>query len=707
MAEAPRVSFENDVLPVLTRAGCNAGACHGKQRGQNGFQLSLLAFDPDFDYAAIVSEARGRRIFPATPEQSLLLRKSTAQIAHGGGKRLAPGDVKYDVILKWLRQGSPRRVDGEPRLLRIAVEPGERLLKFNEEAPLCVTAFYSDGSRRDVTALATYQSNESAYASVGVDGRIKAGPIPGEAAVMSRYMNKFAVTQVLVPYPGQVDASVYDGLPREHSIDRLAWDKLKQLNLTPSEPAADATFLRRAYLDVIGRLPTAEECRAFLSDPASDKREKLVNRLLERPEYADFWANKWADLLRPNPYRVGIKAVWNSDSYLRESFRANKPYDQFVRELLTAQGSTFRDGATVLYRDRREPAEIATMVSQIFLCVRLDCARCHHHPFEAYGQDEFYSFAAHFNRIGRKGTGVSPPISGSEEMIFTGKSTPVLHPLTGKVMPPRPLFGTAPVIDDERDPREALADWIVSPTNPNFAQVIVNRVWADLMGRGLVEPVDDLRATNPPTNPQLLSALADDFRMNRYDLKKLIRAIMTSHVYALSSTPNDRNAGDGRNYSRHYRQRLRAEVILDAICDITGVPETFAAMPQGSRAVQLWTHRSQSIFLDSFGRPDPNQDPPCERTSDTTVIQALHLMNSPKLVGKVTDNNGWAAALAASKKSDAEVVEELYLMLYSRLPAADEKNTCLDFLKDARGRRQAVEDLIWAMINTPEFTFKD
>ena len=706
-APAAPVSFENDIQPVLTKIGCNSGACHGKQRGQNGFQLSLLAFDPDFDHAAIVSEARGRRVFAGAPGQSLILRKPSAQIPHGGGKRFNVTDENYALILNWLQQGAPRHTSQEPVLKRIAVEPTERVARFDEAIPLRVTAYYSDGSTRDVTRLAIYQSNESAYASVNGDGLIKTGPIPGEAAIMSRYMNMFAVTRVVVPFPGPVEQATYEKLPREHFIDRLVWDKLKQLNLTPSPPASDATFLRRAFIDVIGRLPTVEETRSFLADRSPDRRQRQIERLLERPEYADYWANKWADLLRPNPYRVGIKAVYSLDQFLRDSFRENKPYDRFVRELITAQGSTFRNGATVLFRDRREPDEITTLVSQIFLGIRLDCAKCHHHPFEAYGQDEFYSFAAYFSRMSRKGTGLSPPISGSEEFLFTAKSGEVKHPRTGKVMAPKPLFSEAPALSEEGDPRTALANWIVSPKNPYFARVIVNRVWADVMGRGIVEPVDDLRATNPPTNAPLLDALSDEFRKNGYDLKKLLKTILTSNVYALSSTPNARNSSDTRNYSRHYRQRLRAEVLLDAVCDVTDAPESFSAMPQGSRATQLWTYRSQSIFLDSFGRPDPNQDPPCERSTDTTVVQALHLMNAPQLQQKLSSDSGRAATLASSKKTDAQIVEEVYLLLYSRFPNADERQTCQDLLVAGKSRRQAIEDLMWAMINTPEFTFKD
>jgi hypothetical protein len=707
-AASPAVNLENDVLPILTRAGCNAGACHGKQRGQNGFQLSLLAFDPDFDFAALTQEARGRRIFPSAPEQSLLLRKASGQVPHGGGKKLTPGDGRYEVLLNWIKLGTPRKPASAPSLSRITVEPSERLLKYREETQLRLMAHYSDGSSKDVTALATFQSNESPVAAVDANGKIKAGPIPGEAAIMSRFMDKFAVTQIVIPFPGTVDGAVYDEWSRGHFIDRLAAVKWKQLNLAPSKPANDSTFLRRAFLDVIGRIPTPQEARAFLNDSSPDRRSKLIDALLSRPEYADFWANKWADLLRPNPYHAGIKAVYNLDSYLRESFRQNKPYDQFARELLTAQGSTFRDGATVLFRDRREPAELTTMISQLFLGIRLDCARCHHHPFEVYGQDEFYSFAAYFSRIGRKGTGISAPISGSEEMIFTAKSGSVAHPLAGKQMSAKPLFGKARELDEETDPRNVLADWIASPDNPYFARVIVNRVWADLMGRGLVEPIDDLRATNPPTNPALLDALADDFRKNKYDLKKLLRTILTSKVYSLSSLPNDRNAGDLRNYSRYYRQRLRAEVLLDAVSDISGTPETFSAMPTGSRAMQLWTHRSQSLFLDSFGRPDPNQDPPCERTSDSSMVQVLHLMNAPGIHRKVTADNSRTAQLAESSKTPAEIVEELYLWVYARMPSAAEKEVGVKlFAGKGISRRQAAEDLLWALLNTPEFTFKD
>jgi hypothetical protein len=708
-SEPSRPTFELDVQPILTRAGCNAGACHGKARGQNGFQLSLLGFDPDFDYSAIAKEARGRRVFPAAPEQSLFLLKPAAQIAHGGGLRIEPDGKAYRVLSAWIAQGMPRSPANAPRLERIEVEPRSRVMGNQEQQQMVVTAHYADGSTHDVTHLAAFQSNESAIVAAGAEGLIEAGSIPGEAAITARFQGRFATCDVTIPLPGNVPADLYARLPRANFIDGLVWEKLQKLGLSPSAPAGDAQFARRAYLDVIGRLPTPDETRAFLADTAAEKRTQLIDRLLERPEYADHWAGKWMDLLRPNPYRVGIKAVLNLDSWIRQAFRENRPYDQFARQVVTAQGSTFRDGAVTVFRDRREPEEVATMMSQLFLGIRLECAKCHHHPFEVWGQEDFYGFAAYFAKIGRKGRGISPPISGSEEVMFTAKGGSVKHPLTGEVLPPKPLFGKAAVADDpEDDPREGLAGWMTSDDNPYFARVIVNRVWTDLMVRGLVEPVDDLRATNPPSNGPLLDALAEDFRAHGYDLKHLIRTIMTSYVYGLSTEPDERNAVDSRNYSRHYRQRLRAEVLLDAICDITEVPESFSAAPPGSRAAAIWTHRVPSLFLDTFGRPDPNQDPPCERVDDTSVVQALHLMNAPALHAKVTSDAGRAARLAASGKSNEEIIEELYLLTYGRLPAYDERATLLEiFQPSADSRREVVEDLLWALLNTPEFVFKD
>lgn len=703
------IDFELDVLPVFTKFGCNAGACHGKQRGQNGFQLSLLAFDPEFDYDALTKESRGRRASLTQPEKSLLLLKPIGVLPHGGGKRLEANSPDFTTLQRWVMAGMPRRLGNAPKLERITVQPNETILSANAKLPLKVTAHYSNGTTRDVTRLAQFQSNESAIAAVNDAGVISTNVVTGESAVMARYMNLISVCTVSVPLAKEVPAEVYSKLPRNNFIDDLVWKKLERLRLTPSEPAADHSFLRRAYIDIIGRVPTTEEATKFLDDPSPNKRTALVDDLLANPEYAEHWANKWADLLRPNPYHVGIKSTLNYDAWIRDAFRKNKPYDQFVRELVAAKGSTWRNGGANMFRDRRQPDELTTIVSQVFLGIRLECAKCHHHPFEKWGQDDFYSFAAYFGRIGRKGTGISAPISGSEEFIFTGKGRPVVHPQTQAVMPFRPLFGEAPEPAEDQDPREILAAWITSPSNPFFTQVMVNRVWTDLMERGLVEPVDDLRASNPPSNGPLLEALAQDFRDNGYDLKKLIRRITTSYVYGLSSVPNDRNAVDTRNYSRHYRQRLRGEVLLDSIAQITGINESFSATAPGTKAKELWTVRVESQFLDAFGRPDPNQDPPCERSAESTVVQTLHLMNSENLYSKVTNDKGRVASLAADEaRQPSDLIVQLYLALYSRRPTDAERTAAASlFEKPGATRRQALEDLAWAMLNTPEFIFKD
>lgn len=707
--ERRAVTFERDVEPILTRAGCNAGACHGKARGQNGFALSLLGFDPAHDYEAIVKEAGGRRVSRLMPAESLLLAKAAAWVPHGGGVRLVPGTTAYETVLRWIAAGTPRTPADAPRVDRIAVEPTERTLKHGESFPLRVAAHFTDGSTEDVTSMAAFASSEPALVKVDAEGRVTAGPIPGDATVSARFVGLFANCDVNIPLPGAVAPARYDSLPRSNFIDEHVWAKHRKLGLWPSAPAGDATYLRRAYLDVIGRLPSPDEARRFLDDPSPDKRGRLVDRLLDRPEYADHWANKWVDLLRPNPYRVGIKAVLNLDGWIRDAFRRNLPYDRFVYEIVTARGSTFEQGPATVFRDRREPEEIAPMVSQLFLGIRLECAKCHHHPFESWDQAQFYEFAAYFARVGRKGTGLSPPISGSEEIIYTGKSGSVKHPLTGQVLPPRALFGSAPVSEDpDADPREALARWMTAPENPYFARVIVNRVWAEIMGRGIVDPVDDLRATNPPSNGPLLEALAGDFRRHGYDLKHLIRTVLSSSVYALSSEPDDRNVADTRNFSRHYRHRLRAEVLLDAISDVTGVPDTFAAAPPGSHASAIWTHRVPSLFLDTFGRPDPNQDPPCERTPDTSVVQALHLMNAPELHRKITSDAGRAARLARGKQVPRAIVEELYLLAYSRRPTDEEMAVGVSLFEGpGADRKAAIEDLLWALINSAEFVFKD
>jgi hypothetical protein len=692
-------------MPILTARGCNQGACHGKSGGQNGFALSLLGFDADGDYRAIVMQGRGRRVSAAAPLDSLLIAKGTAAVTHGGGRRLEPDGADTARLAAWIGAGMPRSSADEPRLSHITLAPPPRPLAPGESLRIVVTAHDTDGSTRDVTEVTAFSSNEPVIAAVRADGRLVAGRLPGEASIMARYMGRIATWNTIVPRPGAIPAAAWESLPRQGFIDDLAWRKLRAVNVLPSPAADDATFLRRASLDAIGRLPSAEEVRRFLADTSSDKRDRLVDELLARSEYADRWANLWADLLRPNPYRVGIKSTLSLDTFLRESFARNVPYDRFVADLLTATGSVWRNGAAVLYRDRRSPDEVVTTVSQLFLGVRLECAKCHQHPFEVYGQGDFYGLAAFFSRVGYQGTGLSPPISGGDEAVFVKPDGEVRHPLTDAVLPPTPLGG-APLTAVEGDPREQLVAWLRGPDHPTFAAAAVNRIWAEFFGQGIVDPVDDLRATNPPSNPELLAALAADFRGHGFDQKRLIATIMKSRLYALSALPDETNAGDFRNFSRHRRRRLRAEVVADAIDDVTGVPTAYPGAPAGTRAAQLWTHRSGSLFLDVFGRPDPNQDPPCERIGDATVVQALHLMNSSHVHGKVTSDAGLPARLAAAGKQPAEIVEELYLTAYSRPPSPEERAAALaEFAREGATPRGVAEDMLWAMLNTPEFIY--
>jgi hypothetical protein len=707
---APRshdINFPNDVMPRITRAGCNAGACHAKPAGQNGFKLSVFGYDPKSDYRAILKDARGRRVFLAAPEESLLLRKPTMTVEHGGGLRLKKDSTAYAVLLKWLEQGAPYAKEKDPTLVRVEVNPREGRYHRHAAQPLVVRATYSDGSTRDVTGLAEFASNEKELARVDEQGVVHVGDVTGEAAVVARYMGLVDVSRVTIPADKELPESLYASLPVNNFIDQLVYDRLRKLAIAPSAGCTDAEFLRRASLDAAGALPTPERARAFLEDPDPDKRNKLIDRLLQSPTYADHWANKWGDLLRPNPFRVGVKAVYMLDQWLRDSFRQNKPMDQFVREILIAQGSTHRYGPTVIFRDRREPIDIAPFVSQVFLGVRLECAKCHHHPNEKWGQEDFYQLAAFFGELKRKGQGISAPISGEAEYIWFAPGKPdVRHPLTGELMMPKAPDAPAETIPPDRDPRAALADWVCRPDNPFFARAVVNRVWGDLMGRGIVHPVDDFRVSNPPSNQALLDALAKDFVAHHYDLKHLIATIMRSHVYQLSSIPNEYNVRDTRNYSRFYRRRPGAEVALDAVSDVTGTIETFQGLAPGSRAIQVWNNRLESDFLDAFGRPNASADPPCERERESSVVQALHLMNSTRLLAKITSPSGRVEKLVNSDRTPEQIVTELYLAALSRFPTDKEKQIATAaFTAKGATRKTAAEDVCWALMNSAEFVF--
>lgn len=703
---AEEVSFVRDVLPALSRAGCNAGACHAKPDGQNGFRLTVFSFDPKTDYQEIVREARGRRIFPSAPELSLLLRKPSGGLPHEGGVRFDPGSPTYELLVRWMRSGMPYQIDREPVLTGITVFPREQRYAKGSTQKLLVQARYSDGSVRDVTRLAAFVSNDKELVKVSESGRMEVGRLTGLGVVVARFMGYVADAQVLVPADHGLPAAQFARLPRNNFIDEHAYAHFQRLGILPSDLCSDLEFLRRAKLDAIGVLPTPEEVSAFQSDPFPAKRARFIDRILEDPAYTDYWANKWADLLRPNPDRVGVKSIFTLDQWLRESFRSNKPYDRFVREILVAEGSNHREGPAVIYRDRREPADLTTMFSQLFLGTRLECARCHHHPNEKWGQEDFYQFAAFFGPLKQKGAGLSPPISAGTETFYFAPGGAVKHPVTGSVMAPRPPEGPDLKLPETVDPRRALADWLTAPDNPFFARAAVNRVWAAFFGRGLVEPVDDFRISNPCVNPALLNALAEDFVKHGYDLKHLMRTLMMSRLYQLSSTPNEHNLSDTRNFSRAYRRRLPAEVLMDAVSDVTGLPDPLVAMPLGARAMQAWSYKIESHFLDAFGRPNSSSDCPCERDLQLSVVQSLHLMNSKALQGKLSHREGRVHRLADGPLSPERIVEELYLLTLNRPPTETERRKAVRaYAETGASRQTATEDVLWALLNSAEFVF--
>jgi WD40 repeat protein len=699
-------SFVRDVLPALAKAGCMAGSCHAKAEGQNGFKLSVFSYDPKGDYAEIVKEARGRRVFPAAPSESLLLLKPTAMIEHGGGERFEVSSETYRLLAEWIRAGMIYQHTNEPALLSISVDPRERTYRKKATQQLRVQAHYSDGSRRDVTSLADFVANEKEIAQVSDEGVVRVGTLSGESVIVARYMGFVDASRVTVPTDRTLPKERYTKLPINNFIDEMAYAQFRKLGLFPSELCSDSEFLRRSSLDTIGVLPTPDEVRAFLADTSSDKRARWIEHLLAHPAYGDYWANKWADLLRPNPDRAGVKSIYVLDQWLREQFRNNKPYDQFVREILLVEGSNHRDGAAVIYRDRREPTELTTSFSQLFLGTRMECAKCHHHPNEKWSQSDFYQFAAFFGPVKQKGTGLSPPISGGAETFYFAPGRAVMHPVTDEVMKPRPPDGPLVNVSTNIDPRRALADWLTNPKNPFFARAAVNRVWASFFGRGFAQPVDDFRVSNPPSNEPLLNALAADFVKRNYDLKDLMRTILSSRLYQLSSTPNEFNSTDTKNFSRSYRRRLPAEVLLDAVTDVTGVPDEFTGCPPGTRAMQTWSYKVKSQFMDAFGRPNSSSDCPCERDARTSVVQSLHMMNSRALQAKLSSAEGRARKLADSKMTPEEIVTELYLATFSRFPSADELNTAAAaYVVPETTRWTATEDVLWALLNSAEFVF--
>lgn len=697
------VSFRNQVEPILAKTGCNAGGCHGKASGQNGFKLSLLGADARFDYDAIVNEARGRRVFPARPEQSLLLRKAIAAVPHGGGRRVQDGSREYEILRRWIAQGMPEGSSAGPSLVRLECSPGVTTVDPGAKHQVIVTAHFSDGRRRDVTREAQYKSNEPDLARVDDGGLVHAGTGTGETAIMVRYLGRVDVCRFRIPQPAATGGALpWPELPRGNLVDVHVRAKWASLNLTPSPLADDATFLRRSTLDAVGTLPTPDEVRRFLDDPSPNKRAAWIDALLERREYADFWAIKWGDLLRNQRkgQREQQRGTYAFHAWIRDAFATNMPYDRFVRGVVAAQGTVDQHPPVIWYRTVRNLTHQTNDTAQLFLGTRIACAQCHNHPYEKWTQDDYYKFQSFFARVGRKSGATS-----QEPAIFVREAGDVRNPATGRVVSPHGLDGPEVRAGEGEDPRLGLVDWMAGPQNSFFAPALVNRLWGHFLGRGLVEPVDDLRVTNPPSNPELLDALSRDFIAHRFDNKHLIRTIMNSTTYQLSSEPVPGNQQDGQNYARAYPRRLLAEVMLDAICQVTGVPETFAGMPRGTRTIQLPDESIPSYFLDVFGRPLRETPCECERPREANLAQALQLLNSGDLQDKVGASQGRLADLLAGTKPDAEVVDELYLAAFGRHPKAAERGAILDYVAASGDRRKGFEDALWALLNTKEFLF--
>ena len=691
------VNFPNQVVPVFTKYGCNGGGCHGKSGGQNGFRLSLLGFVPNEDYTYLVKEARGRRLFPAAPDRSLLLQKAAGVVPHGGGARIEVDSLPYQILRRWIEQGMPYGAADDPQLERIEVLPRQRLMPREGHQQLVVLAHYSDGTTRDVTRMTQFESNDPDLAEVSESGLVSTTTGTGSVAVMTRFQSHVDVFRATVPLGLKVDQLP----PTNGFIDQLVFDKLRRLGLPASEVCDDSTFIRRVTIDIAGRLPTKEETIEFLRSSDSKKREQLVDRLLDTADYADLFANKWSSILRNRRSDKNVRiTTYGFHDWIRESLLENKPYDVFVSEILAASGQIRRNPAVAWYHEVRDSSSQVEDTAQLFLGLRIQCARCHHHPFEKWSQEDYYGMAAFFSRVGRK----KSDLRGKDHIYHSPGAASAKNPATGKNVLPTPL-GAEPIqMDAHTDPRMMLTEWLSAPENPFFAKALVNRYWKHFFGRGLVDPEDDMRVTNPATNPQLLDALAQSFVDSGFDLKTLVRRICTSQVYGLSAIPNDFNQDDKQNFSRFYPRRLNAEVLLDSIDRLTSSPSRFQGMPVGTRAVQLPDNAFDSYFLTVFGRPNSASACECERSSDVNLAQCLHLLNSEEVQKKL--GGARAQQLAKDNRDMKSRIRDLYLVAFSREPTEEEEGVALTYISQRSDQAQnAFEDVLWALINTKEFVF--
>lgn len=711
-ADAP--SFRNQVQPILARYGCSAGACHGAAAGQGGFKLSLRGYDDEGDYLTITKSAQGRRVNLDDPARSLILLKATKTIPHKGGERFKMGSPEYQILADWIASGAPGPQEKDARITGIEITPPHTTAQAGQTLPIKVTAVFNDGHHEDVTRWAKYTAGNSSVATVNDDGAVKVVG-NGEGTVTAWYLSKLAIATVTVPYTQAPVPSAFADFKPHNFIDERVLEKLRELNLPPSERCTDAEFIRRAFLDTIGVLPTPEESRTFLAETTPDKRDHLVDALLARPEFVDYWAYKWSDLLLVNSDKLPEVPMWTYYQWIRRQVELNTPWDVFVRNLLTATGSTEQNGAGNFFVLHDEPTKLAETVSVAFLGMSVNCAKCHNHPMEKWTNDQYFAFANLFSRVRQK-NGTQP----NERVIYADTTGDLVQPLRGKPQPPTPLDGQPISLTSTIDRRVPMAKWLTAPENPYFARSITNRVWKNFLGVGLVESVDDLRMTNPASNEKLLSEAAAYLVKNNFDLRSLMRAILTSETYQRSSVARAGNKDDTRFYARYYPKRLMAEVMLDAVSQVTAEPTIFRmdkrnankgigdSYPMGYRALQLPDSHTVSYFLNSFGRPNRVSTCECERTNEPSMAQALHIANGDTLNQKLEAKDNRVDQLLASAKSNAALIDDIYMLALSRQPTETERTGLNKALAEATTpaeKRPIVEDIFWSVMSTREFLF--
>jgi len=699
-AKADRpVSFKLDVMPVFMRNGCNQGGCHGAARGKDGFRLSLFGFDPDGDHFRLTRELNGRRINLAMPAESLLLEKTNGKAPHTGGKKISDGDEYSTAIMRWLEADAPLDAPAVAQPTGIEVFPPSAVLDGKgDKQRIVVRAKYSDGTDRDVTALTLFMTNNetSAKIAAGGDGTVTAGE-RGEAFVMARF-HTYTIGVPVVTLPKGLQFN-WPAAAENNYIDTFVHNKLNKLRIEPSGLCDDPTFLRRVYLDVLGQLPTADEYARFMVSSLPNKRDLLVEELLERKEFSELWVLKWAELLQiRSSNEVSPKAMLQYYGWLQDKIAKNVPTNEWVKELLGANGGTFKNPATNYYQIERDIIKVTENVAQVFMGMRVQCAQCHNHPFDRWTMDDYYGFASFFTQIGRK-TADDP----REIVVFNSGGGEINHPVKGRPMKPKFLGGAEPDVAG-KDRRMALADWLASPQNPYFAKNLSNMVWAHFLGQGIISETDDVRISNPASNQELLDELAKKFTGYNYDFKKLVRDICTSATYQRATQPNKSNEGDTRNFARGPIRRIRAETMLDIITQVTDTKNKFPGLPVGARAVQIADGQTSNYFLATFGRPMRETVCSCEVRLEPTLSQSLHLMNGDTVAPKIS-SGGLVAKMLQEKKTAPQIIETMYVRALSRAPKPDEMKKLLATVEGSANKPQALEDVFWAVLNSREFMF--